>query len=165
MVSTRPLISKGSSLFINLLVTIRRAPITISIIVTFMFHNFYSSPARSRYLYLFSPSFNLTLWSGGTAKSTILQLIYFFIIIRSGRLVNIWESVCMSKSQRSLCVSFSRTDVWLRIYHILLFIVTVVVVLVVSIKKINFDRIFLKILFCSLYLPKTSKILILQILH
>ena len=40
MVSTCPLISKSSSPCINPLITVLRAPITIGIIVTFMFHIF-----------------------------------------------------------------------------------------------------------------------------
>ena len=40
MVTIRPLISQSSSSFINLLVTVPRAPVTIGIIVTFMFHSF-----------------------------------------------------------------------------------------------------------------------------
>ena len=40
MVSTRPFISKSTSLFINLSIIVPRAPITIGIIVTFMFHIF-----------------------------------------------------------------------------------------------------------------------------
>ena len=43
MVSTRPVISKSSSLWINPSVTVPRAPITIGIIVTFMFHSFFNS--------------------------------------------------------------------------------------------------------------------------
>ena len=40
MVSTRPVISKFTSPFQNPLVTVPKAPITIGIIVTFMFHSF-----------------------------------------------------------------------------------------------------------------------------
>ena len=40
MVSIRPLISKSSSPCINSMVSVPRAPITIGITVTFMFHNF-----------------------------------------------------------------------------------------------------------------------------
>ena len=79
-VSTRPLISKSSSPFINPLVTVPRPPIIIGINVTFMFHSlfvFFSFLARSRYLSFFSLSFNFTLWSAGTAKSTILQVLFF----------------------------------------------------------------------------------------
>ena len=89
------------------------------IIVTLMFHSFFNSLARSRYSSLFSYSFNFTLWSTGTAKSTILQVLSFlFIIIRCGHLAEIRWSVCMSKSKRSLCVSFSETDSGLSIYHL-----------------------------------------------
>ena len=78
MVSTRPPIFKSSSLFSNPLVTVQNAPITICIIVTSMFHSFFNSLARSRYLSFFSHSFSFTLWSAGTAKSTILQVLFFF---------------------------------------------------------------------------------------
>ena len=89
MVSTRPPTSKSSRAFNNPLVTMRKAPITIGIIVTFMFHSFFNSLARSRYLFLFSHSFSFILWSAGTAKSTVLQIFFFLlIIIRSGLLVS-----------------------------------------------------------------------------
>ena len=77
MVSTRPFISSSSSLFIYPLVTVSRASIIIGINVTFMFHCFFSSLVRSRYLSFFSPSFTFTLWSAGKAKSTILQVFFF----------------------------------------------------------------------------------------
>ena len=79
-------------------------------------------------LSFFSHSFSFILWSAGTAKSTILHVLFFFlffffsffllIIIRSGLLAAIRRSVCMSKSHRSLCVSFSRTDAGLCLYHL-----------------------------------------------
>ena len=97
-----------------------KAPITIGTIVTFTFHSFFNSLARSRYLSFFSLSLRFILWSAGTAKSTILQILFFFffllIIIRSGFLVEIRWSVCMLKSHRSLCVS--RTGAGLCIYHL-----------------------------------------------
>ena len=40
-------------------------------IVTCVFHSFFHSLARSRYLSFFSHSFSFILWSAGTAKSTI----------------------------------------------------------------------------------------------
>ena len=58
VVSTRPLISKSSSPFTNLFMSASRSPVTIGITVTFMFHNFSSSLARSSYLSFFSISFN-----------------------------------------------------------------------------------------------------------
>ena len=119
MVSTRPLISKSFTPFTKPLVTVLRAPRTIGITVTFMFHSFFNFRARSRYLSFFSLSFNFTLWAAGTAKSTIRQVLFFLlIIIRSGRLDEIRWSVCMSKSHRSLCVPFSRIDVGLCKYHL-----------------------------------------------
>ena len=79
MVSTRPPTSRSSSPFSNPLVTVPNAPITIGIIVTCMFHSFFNSLARSRYLSLCSHSFSFILWSAGTAKSTILQVLFFFV--------------------------------------------------------------------------------------
>ena len=88
MVSTRPLISKSSSSFNNPLVKVPNAPITIDIIVTFMFHSFFNSLARSRCLSFFSLSFSFILWSTGTAKSTILQVLFFIDYHK------IWSSGC-----------------------------------------------------------------------
>ena len=116
-VSTDPVVSKPSSPCTNSLVTVQKPPIKIK---TFMFHSFFNSLGRSRYLLFFTHSSKLTLWSARTAKSTILQLLSFMlIIIRSGRLAEIKWSVCMSKSHRSLRVSFSRTDAGLCISHLL----------------------------------------------
>ena len=114
IVSVRPPTSKSSRPFNNPLVTVPNAPITIGTIGTFMFHSFFNSLARSRYLSFFSFSFRFIPWSAGTGKSTILQIFFFFfffffllIIIRSGLLARIRWSVCMLKSHRSLCVAFS----------------------------------------------------------
>ena len=120
MVSTRPPTSKSSNPFSNPLVTVPNAPTTIGMIVICIFHSFFHSLAKSWYLSFFSHSFSFILWSAGTATSTILQFLFFFfllIIIRSGLLFEIRWSVYMSKSHRSLCVSFSRTDAGLCRYH------------------------------------------------
>ena len=77
LISTQPLISMSSSPCTNPLVTVPSAPITIGITVTFIFHNFFSSLARSRYLSLFSFSFGFTLWSTRTAKSTIRSFFFW----------------------------------------------------------------------------------------
>ena len=58
MVSTHPPTAKSSSPFNNPLVIVPKASIMIDIIVTFMFHNFFNSLARSRYL-----SFSLYFYS------------------------------------------------------------------------------------------------------
>ena len=63
---TRPLISKSYSPCTYPLVIVPSAPI-----VTFMFHGFFSSQARCWYLSLFSLYFTFSMWSTGTAKSTI----------------------------------------------------------------------------------------------
>ena len=57
----------SSRTFNNPLVTVPKAPITIGTIVTFMFHSYFNSLARSRYLSFFSHSFSFILWSAGTA--------------------------------------------------------------------------------------------------
>ena len=126
MVSTRALISNYSSPCITPLVTVQKEPITIGIIVTFMFHSFFHFLCKVEVLI---PSFCFTVWSAGTAKSTIQQVLFFFlfsfffffffslIFTRYGRLAKISWSICISKSQRSLSVSFSRTDIGLNIYH------------------------------------------------
>ena len=121
IVSTRPLTSKCSRPFKNHLVIVPKAPITVGTFVTFMFHSFFNSLARSWYLSFFSHSFRFILWSAVTAKSTILQILLFLLtIIRSGRLLVIRWPVCMLKSNRSLCLSFPRTGAVLCIYNLLI---------------------------------------------
>ena len=110
VVSTRPATSKSSSPFHRPLVTVPKVPITTDVIVTFMFHIFFfNSLARSRYLSFFSHFFSFILWSDSTTKSTILQVLFFLLLItiKSSLLAEIRWSVCMSKSHRSLCMSFS----------------------------------------------------------
>ena len=120
IVSTRRLNFKSSRPINNPLVIVPNAPITIGTIVIFMFHSFFNSLARSRYLSFFSLYFRFILWSAWTAKSTILQILFFLLIImRSGLLAGISWSVCMLKSHRSLCESFSRTVAGLCICHLL----------------------------------------------
>ena len=82
------------------------------------FKYFYSL-ARSRYLSFFPFSFSFNMYSTGTAKFTIRQVCFFLLIINwSGRLAKIRWSIFISKSQRSSCVSFTRTDYGLYIYHL-----------------------------------------------
>ena len=85
---------------------------------SFLCSTVFQFPGKFEILIFFSFSFNLTLWSTGTAKSTICQVLFFlWIIARSGHLAEIKWSVYISKSHRSLCVSFSWTDVGLCMYH------------------------------------------------
>ena len=104
MVSTRPPVSK--TLFTHPSVTVPRAPIVIGLIVTFMFHNFFNSLARSRGLSFFLSSFNFTLWSAGTTKFTFLKVLFCFllILIRSDRLAEINRSLCIPKSQKVILI-------------------------------------------------------------
>ena len=117
MVSTPPLTSMSSSLFINPSVTVPRAPITIDINVTFMFHSFFKS-LQSRGTYPFYHFLWILL---SDQQSPQFYKFFFFLVLliikRSGWLAEIRLSVCISKSQRSLCVSFSRTDVGLCMHH------------------------------------------------
>ena len=80
MISTHPFFAKSTSPCTNPLVTVPNAHIAIGISVTFMFHSFFSPLARSRYLLLFSLSFSFTLGSPGTAKSSIRQILFFFLV-------------------------------------------------------------------------------------
>ena len=120
IVSTRPPTFKSSRPFNNPLVIVPNAPITIATIVTFKFHSFFNSLPRSSYFSFFSLSFRFILWFAGTAKSTILQILLFLllIIMRSGLLDGIRWSFCILKFHRSLCESFSRTGARLCIYHL-----------------------------------------------
>ena len=77
IVSTRPSTSKSSRPFNNPLVSVPEAPITIGTIVTFTFHSFFGSLARSRYLSFFSHYFSFIPWSAKATNSTILQILSF----------------------------------------------------------------------------------------
>ena len=68
------LIYKSFSPYSNLMVPVQCAPFTIGITVTFMFHSFFCSLARSWYLFFFSLSFNFILWSAETVKSIIIAI-------------------------------------------------------------------------------------------
>ena len=52
-------------------------------------------PGNLGYLSFFSDSFNFTLWSARTAKSIFRQILFFLLISRSGRLVEIMWSVLL----------------------------------------------------------------------
>ena len=121
MFSTRPPTSKSSSPFSKPLVTVPNAPITNGIIVTCMFHSFFNSQVRSRYLSLFSRSFRFILMSAGTAKSTILQNL-FFCWYDNQQKKRFWFSgrdyPCVCQSPIGVYVSFSRTGAGLCIYHL-----------------------------------------------
>ena len=102
IISTRPPTSKSSRAFNNPLVIVPKAPITIGTIITFMFHSFFNSLARSRYLSFFSLSFRFILRSAKTAKSTILQ---YYSLIRASHIslsrwffTGVWVTASLFKS-------------------------------------------------------------------
>ena len=76
MFSIRPLTSKPSSPFNNPLVTVPKAPITVGIIVTFRFHSFFNSLARSS-IFL---SFHIlsVLFCGQPGQQSPLLLLWLF---------------------------------------------------------------------------------------
>ena len=116
IVFTRLLITKSSSPCTIPLVTVLTAPITNGITDTFMFNSFFNSLARSWYFSFFL-HFLSTLLSGQPGHNPATSL-FLSIIIRSGRLAEIRWSVRISKSQRSLCISLSKTDSGLcRVFH------------------------------------------------
>ena len=106
--------------FYNPLVAVWKSPIAIGMIVTFMFHSFFNSRAKSRYLSFFSLSVLLCGHRRQQSRQFCKFSFFFFVLIgmKSGLLVEIRWSVCMSKSHRSFCVSFSRTDARLCIYYL-----------------------------------------------
>ena len=114
-------ISESSSPGTNPLVTVPRAPITTDIIFTFMFHNYFTSLAKSSYLFLFSLFSILFYGPMGQQSPQFCKFSFFVILIRSNRLAEIWWYVYISICQRSLCVSFFWTDSGLSLYHLLCF--------------------------------------------
>ena len=120
MVSTRLPTFKSSNPLNNPLVTVRKAPITVHIIVTCMLYSFsILLQVRSTY-----PSFHIlsVLFCGqpGQQSRQFCKFSFFLLLIitRSGLLAEIRWSVCTSKSHGSICVSFPRTAAGLCIYHL-----------------------------------------------
>ena len=72
-------------------------------------------------MFIFSPFFKfyfVVCWDGKILYSAGSLFLILFIITRSRRLVQTRWSVCISKSQRILYVSFLRADSELSIYHL-----------------------------------------------
>ena len=99
MVSTRSPTSKASSPFNNPLVTVPKAPITIGIIVTFMFHSIFQFPSKVEVLILLYTFFQFySVVSRDSKVDNFANSLFLLIIIRSGLLAEIRWSVCISKS-------------------------------------------------------------------
>ena len=119
IVSTRLPISKSSRPFNNPLVIVPNAPITIGTIVNSKFHSFFQFSIKVEVLIPFFTF--LQIYSVARQDSKVdnfTDSLFLLIIMRSGPLAGIRWSVCMLKSHRSLCVSFSRTGAGLCIYHL-----------------------------------------------
>ena len=115
MVSTRSPTSKSSSPFSNPLVTVPKVTFTVGIIVTCMFHSFFNSLARSRYLSFFSHSFSFILWSVGTAKLTSLHAFFCCCWLLLGLVF--WSvlgdpSVCQSPMKVYVCYFLGQVLGW-----------------------------------------------------
>ena len=114
MVSTRPLISKSSSLFSNLLGIIPSAPITTDITVTLMLHSFFSQ--------IFIPHFAFFLLCGLLERQnrTVRQVLlfihlfifiyfqFFFFLLSLGLVVRLrFGDPFVSQNPREFCASHS----------------------------------------------------------
>ena len=119
MVSTRPQTSKSSSPFNNPLVTIPNTPITIGMIVTFMFHSLFQFPCKVEVLILLFTFFQFYSVVSRDSKVHNFSSSFFFVDYHKVLfLAEIKWSIYMSKSHRNLCMSFSCTDAGLYIYHL-----------------------------------------------
>ena len=118
IVSTCPLISKSSSPCVNPLLTVLKHLLQLVSASHSCSSFYFSFPLQDRSTYL---SFHFLLILFGVQPrylSPQFGKFIFFIIIRSVFLAEIRWYVCISKSLRSLCLSFARTDSGLSIYHL-----------------------------------------------
>ena len=96
-----------------------RASIKICITVTFMLHSFFF--ILTEYPDTYTSVSCLSFYSVFSRERKVQDLaspFFMLTVIMSGRLVKIRWSVCVSKSQRSVCVSCPRIDSGLCIYHL-----------------------------------------------
>ena len=120
MVLTRSLISKSSCPCISPLVTVPRAPIIVGIIVSFMFYSIFISLDRSRYYSFFGGFFSILLNGSLRQQSPQLCKLSFSCWLLLGLVVwlRLVHPFVSQKSEKSLFVSFSRTDSELCIYNL-----------------------------------------------
>ena len=79
MVSTRPPTSKSSSPFSNPFATVPKAPITIGIIVTCMFHSFFQFPSKVEVLILLFTFFQFYSVVSWDSKVNNFAISLFFV--------------------------------------------------------------------------------------
>ena len=116
IVCTCPLISMSSSPFVNALANVPRAQITIYHFHVPQFFHFSSKVQVLVFLFTFFQFYSVASQDSKVYNSA--SSLFSSTITRSGHLAKIMWLVCISKSQRSLCVSFSRTDSGLCVYHL-----------------------------------------------
>ena len=107
MISTRPPISKSPSPCINPLMTVPRAPITIGINVTFMFHSF-SIPRQGRSSYLYFRFLSVLFWGQLGQQSPHIGKFSFSYQLLQGPVV--WPRLgdpFVSQNTRGICVPHS----------------------------------------------------------
>ena len=81
----------------------------------------FCSLARTKHSSIFSLSLNFTLWFARIAKPFLFFFFFFFFLLlntRTGLLSEIRWFVCVLKSEKILCISFSRTYSCIYIYHL-----------------------------------------------
>ena len=81
IVSIRFLIAKSSNPFTNLLMTVPRASITISITSTFVFHSFFNSQVRLRYYPLLFAFFQIYCGQPKQQSSQLFMFSFFFVVV------------------------------------------------------------------------------------
>ena len=142
MVSTRPLLSKSSIPFIKPLGIVSRAPITTDITVIFMFHSFFVFlvPQHGLGTHL-SFRFLLILHCGPPGRQSpqfnrfSFSFLFLLTITESGLFAEIRWSIFISRSQRILCVSISRTYSGLCIYHLFILLFSLLLLLLLKLWK------------------------------
>ena len=105
IVSTRSPTSKSYWPFNNPFVIVPKAPITIGTTVTFMFHSFFNSLARSRYLSFLSHSCRFILWTARTANYYYLLIRAFHISVCWWFFTGVWVTASLLKSPGLFLVS------------------------------------------------------------
>ena len=97
MVSTRPPISKSSSPFNNHLVTVPKVPITIGIIVTFMFHSFFQFPCNVEVLIVLFAFFQFYSVVSRNIKvynfaSSLFVVVVVVVVVDNDDYYQMWSS-------------------------------------------------------------------------
>ena len=120
LVSIFSLCSKSSCLFTKLFETVPNIQINIGINVNRIFHSFFGSLVRSKYFFYLFAFFYFPFVVLRNDKISKMEIFFFFLLISMTSTLLFWIrwSVCISKSQRILCVLFYWIDFGLCMYHL-----------------------------------------------